>query len=873
MSLTSPNLDDRDWRMLMQAARDRIRAHCPEWTDLSPSDPGVALVDVFAFLTEILIYRVNRIPEKAYVEFLRLLGVTLKPAAAAVTELELAFADDAEPSDVRVPARTAVRNTSGSVIFQTLSEVHLGAARTSARVSAVHGEFASFVRNADGTAGFELLVPGPGIADGPHGTDLEVLVEAVRGPGASGAGSSGEVGPGGIAIDGRTFVRWTEVESFAEARPTDRVFVADRHAGRIQFAPARALVGSGADAEPGASGDAAALAAIPRAGAQVRVTWLRGGGAEGNVRPGELTELDGAPAGVVVRQPERALGGRAAETLEQALRRGPLELRRPFRAVTARDYETVAQSLPVVDRARAFTQRELWDHAQPGTVEVAVVAADGGTFGPEALARVSAELERRKPLGTRCVVRPAGAKEVAVRARLVVHAAADPAAVRERVVARIGRLLDPRRAATGGGEWPFGRSLHVSRVYEACLAEPGVVSVDEPELVVVHAPGDVLTTVAADSQSGVFYVASGAAAFRSVDGGDGWELVHDVTQDGPRATVRRIVVSPFHAGCVALVVHLPESDASVVYTSRDCGQSWPNRSAIAHPVHDVAWTEDEATPMLLLATQVGLFRNVLRGDHAVEPVLGAPQSRLYAVAVSATESARRVVAVGTRKEGVHFSPSNAADGSFKALDAPECDVRELAFQELDGHTWLWAGLSVPGKDSASGLGALRWSLGVTGREPGPHESLSKGWTGREWGSCSGLAFVGPEQRFALATTSAGQVAELDCRADGPRWVLAKEDVGIGYIQEGELAGQRAELVGLAAQRRGAGAGAGAVDRVLVASEAGLYRADLVRPSEGAEGDATRFVRLGVRRDVVTIPATWTFRGGAHAIVVEREGEA
>jgi hypothetical protein len=64
-----------------------------------------------------------------------------------------------------------------------------------------------------------------------------------------------------------------------------------------------------------------------------------------------------------------------------------------------------------------------------------------------------------------------------------------------------------------------------------------------------------------------------------------------------------------------------------------------------------------------------------------------------------------------------------------------------------------------------------------------------------------------------------------------------------------------------------------MDRVLVASEAGLYRVDLVRPPAGAEGDATRFVRLGVRRDVVTIPATWTFRGGAHEIVVEREGEA
>lgn len=53
-----------------------------EWTDLSPGDPGMVILELFAHLTEIMIYRLNRLPEKAYIEFLRLLGVRLQPPRA-----------------------------------------------------------------------------------------------------------------------------------------------------------------------------------------------------------------------------------------------------------------------------------------------------------------------------------------------------------------------------------------------------------------------------------------------------------------------------------------------------------------------------------------------------------------------------------------------------------------------------------------------------------------------------------------------------------------------------------------------------------------------------------------------------------------------
>ena len=84
MTLRLPDLDDRTFTQLVDEARRRIEATCPTWTDLSPHDPGMTLVEVFAHLTEVMLYRLNRLPDKAYVAFLNLLGVQrLAPVAAS----------------------------------------------------------------------------------------------------------------------------------------------------------------------------------------------------------------------------------------------------------------------------------------------------------------------------------------------------------------------------------------------------------------------------------------------------------------------------------------------------------------------------------------------------------------------------------------------------------------------------------------------------------------------------------------------------------------------------------------------------------------------------------------------------------------------
>ncbi len=83
MPLTIPTLDDRRYQQLLDEALARIPVHNPEWTNFNHSDPGVTLIEVFAFLTESLLYRCNQIPERNRRKFLSLLGVPLQPASSA----------------------------------------------------------------------------------------------------------------------------------------------------------------------------------------------------------------------------------------------------------------------------------------------------------------------------------------------------------------------------------------------------------------------------------------------------------------------------------------------------------------------------------------------------------------------------------------------------------------------------------------------------------------------------------------------------------------------------------------------------------------------------------------------------------------------
>lgn len=76
MPLRLPDLDNRTYADLVAEAQGLIPSLYPEWTDHNPTDPGIILIELLAWLTEMMIYRVNRVPDANYNTFLKLLNGT-----------------------------------------------------------------------------------------------------------------------------------------------------------------------------------------------------------------------------------------------------------------------------------------------------------------------------------------------------------------------------------------------------------------------------------------------------------------------------------------------------------------------------------------------------------------------------------------------------------------------------------------------------------------------------------------------------------------------------------------------------------------------------------------------------------------------------
>ncbi|MCP2257173.1 putative baseplate assembly protein [Streptoalloteichus tenebrarius] len=125
MTLETPKLDRRTYADLVAEAHRRIRRFCPEWTDLNPSDPGVTLVELFAWLTETMLYELNQVPDRAYLKFLELVGLRPRPALPA--RAEVTFTPNPQAERVVVPAGTQVAATAGDalVVFECDEECDL----------------------------------------------------------------------------------------------------------------------------------------------------------------------------------------------------------------------------------------------------------------------------------------------------------------------------------------------------------------------------------------------------------------------------------------------------------------------------------------------------------------------------------------------------------------------------------------------------------------------------------------------------------------------------------------------------------------------------------------------------------------------------
>lgn len=163
MTLPKPKLDDRTFQQLVDEAKKRIPHYTKEWTDHNVSDPGVTLIELFAFMTETILYRLNQVPDLHTIRFMEMLGIQLQepvPAQAPVTF----WLSAPQETAVIIPAGTEVASTQtetrGAIVFTTDADLEIRRPELTHAFSRIRGDQAGSKRYRDHNlrrlqAGFE----------------------------------------------------------------------------------------------------------------------------------------------------------------------------------------------------------------------------------------------------------------------------------------------------------------------------------------------------------------------------------------------------------------------------------------------------------------------------------------------------------------------------------------------------------------------------------------------------------------------------------------------------------------------------------------------------------------------------------------------
>lgn len=252
----------------------------------------------------------------------------------------------------------------------------------------------------------------------------------------------------------RFWVRWRKVESLAESAPESRHYIADYARGMLQFG----------------DGIHGMLPSLDYTNA-VRVRYRTTEGARGIVPAGTITGMQMPIAFISgVSNPEPSIGGGDAERVEQAMKRGPEQLKHRGRAVTASDVEWIArEAYPQIAKVKCLANRNGRFERSAGSLAVVAFPAGGmrdtGQF-PELKRAVELALLRQASNlvtvgGAIRVVEPAY-MEVSVHATVAVQTIDEMLPAEAECTAKLNRFLDPIGGNADGSGWDIGETLHAS---------------------------------------------------------------------------------------------------------------------------------------------------------------------------------------------------------------------------------------------------------------------------------------------------------------------------------------------------------------------------------------------------------------------------
>jgi len=457
MQSLTPQIDytDKDYEALRRALLEFAKLRLPEWTDRSPADFGVLMVDLFAYMGDVVLYYQDRLANESFIslaterrsiiDHLRLIGYELAPPRPAVAELDLDF--DPGLVSVLVPQGAQFR-TAGLATVETFEYV---------------GPDLTIVFGSDQV---ELLPSGRLRYRGlpvMHGTSqpVRVIGGSTAEPNQSFALPPGSVVPETLQVEVKesaNWVRWDRRESLLyDIGPDGRVRLSEPDARHyyVRFDEAGNAAIHFGDGRFGRR--------PPRGPNNIRAAWHSGGGAAANVAAGTIgAAVAPIPNLAAVTNPEPAAGGEDAEATEDAVRFGPMAFRSRNRAVTPADYEAMAHLAGGVAKAHA--------RARSWNIVDLYVAPAGPALSPlpETLRRrLTAFFEDRRMAGAFVRVLDASVATIDLSVEIGFDERYRADAVRQGIEAAVGSLL-------AYADVSFGQPVYLSAMHDAISGVPGV---------------------------------------------------------------------------------------------------------------------------------------------------------------------------------------------------------------------------------------------------------------------------------------------------------------------------------------------------------------------------------------------------------------
>ena len=356
MSITPPSsipiafdYTSKDYFSIREELIARIQDRIPNWTAADPADFGVALVEAFAYMGDLLSYYIDRSVNEAFLTTATQRESVLNiaqtygyiPAGYRAASVEVEFSNSSG-SQLTIPEGTVL--TGDVVVGDTVTTLYF----TTAAAAVVPAQVGS--------------TPGTETVTVTHGRSVVLVSEDATEDGELIGSSTGEPGmqfelgetpvaDGTIEIyvqDGEIFTKWTQVQHIIDYGPTDQIFTAQTDEDNV------VTITFG----DGVSG------VIPTLYSEIRAKYIVGGGSEGNVEVDVIDSIDYLPglseiqvsaiqSAITVTNTEVGLGGADPEETNQIRIAAALALRANNRAVTLQDYADLALAVTGVGKANA----------------------------------------------------------------------------------------------------------------------------------------------------------------------------------------------------------------------------------------------------------------------------------------------------------------------------------------------------------------------------------------------------------------------------------------------------------------------------------------------------------------------------------------